>query len=157
MIRIWKGIEKETILDEPDFVTLFVCSDIPLSASKIIPFLEDNPDVKSLYLGAGRKPFYGVASAKDWDTVVLFCKQQNIRIIMEVSPIMLQAFIHLYKSDIVTFIIAYYDIPKNISKLYFKTDDFAITKLFTLKREVDVTSLVKDMYPDDVLIYTEED
>lgn len=156
MIRIWKGLEKETVFDEPDLMTLFVCSDAPFQSDKIIELLSDNSDVKSLYLGAGRTDFYGTVSSKDWDLLVSYCKRNGIRIILEVSPAMLNAFIRLYSADIVTFIVAYYNIPTNVKNLYFKTDDFTVTNLFTLRRGVDVTCLVSNMYPDDVLIYEED-
>ena len=71
------------------------------------------------------------------------------------NPIQLCTSICLYGDDNVTFIGAYYNIPKNSSNFYFKADNFSVTKLFTVSKSVDVTNLVKDMYPDDIVVYEE--
>jgi len=155
MIRLWKGIEKEGIGVESEIMTLFICADVPISFGLIRKTLEDNPDIKGLYFGAGRLEFEGM-NAQDWDRVVIYCDANNISIIIEVNPMLLIPFTHLYNAPIVTFIVAYYNAPKNINKLYFKTDDFAVTTIYTSQKDVDITSVVDNRYPDDVILYEED-
>jgi hypothetical protein len=108
-----------------------------------------------LYFGAGRLEFEGMP-LQDWDRVALYCGARNISIVIEVNPMLLIPFTHLYNASMVTFIVAYYNAPKNMNNLYFKTDDFVVTKIFTPQKNVDITSVENDRYPDDVLIYEED-
>lgn len=156
MIRLWKGIEKEGIGAESEVVTLFICSDVLINFTLIQKFLEADSSIKSLYFGAGRKEFEGMVP-KDWDKLILYCDKHEINIIIEVNPMLLDSFTHLYNHNNVTFIVAYYNAPKNINKLYFKTDDFSVTNIFTPQKSVDITEVRENRYPDDVLLYEEED
>lgn len=155
MIKLWKGIEKEGIGSDSEIMTLFVCSDVKISFDLIQSVLNTNKDIKGIYFGAGRKEFEGMIP-KDWDRLLLYCDKHNISIVIEVNPILLDMFTHLYNYKNVTFIVAYYDAPKNINKLYFKTDDFNVTNIYTPQKSVDITEVVDDRYPDDIIIYEED-
>lgn len=154
MIRVWKGIEKEGIGSDSEIMTLFVCADKPLSFDFIRAVLEYNPEIKGIYFGAGRHEFRGLLP-KDWDKLILYCEKRNMPIVIEVNPMMLEPFIHLYNHKLVTFIVAYYKVPLHINRLYFKTDDYAVTRIFTPGKNVDIKEVENDRYPDDILIYEE--
>ena len=154
MVKLWKGIEKEGIGADSEIMTLFICSDGFISFDFICSILQSHSDIKGLYFGAGRREFVGMTQ-KDWDKLLLYCDKNDISIVIEVSPIMLNSFVHIYNHKNVTFIVAYYNAPKNINKLYFKTDDFLVTKIFTSQKDVDITTVEEDRYPDDELIYEE--
>jgi hypothetical protein len=155
LIKLWKGIEKEGIEKSDEIVTLFICSDIKISFELLLTILQRNTDIKSLYFGAGRREFAGMQT-RDWDNVLLYCIKNDIKIIIEVSPSMLDTFAHLYNYSNVTFIVSYYNAPKNMNNLYFKTDDFITTKIYTSQKEVDITMVQNDRYPDDLVLYEEE-
>lgn len=155
MIKLWKGIEKEGIGAESEITTLFICSDVCISFDLIYTALKHNDDIKGLYFGAGRKEFAGM-SQKHWNRLVSYCSTNNISIAVEVNPVSLRLFAQAYDAPIVTFIVAYYNAPKDINRLYFKTDDFTVTKIFTVQKSVNIVDLVDDRYPDDVVIYEED-
>lgn len=157
MIRIWKGIEYEGIGKESEIPTLFICATEPVSFEFIADLLQKNPEVEGLYFGAGRKEFCGLTSMQDWDRLILLCTKNKYSIVVEVSPIMLETFAMLYDASMVTFVVAYYNAPKSLNKLYFKTDDWNTTKIFTSQKNVDITEVKDDRYPEDVLIYEKED
>lgn len=154
MIRIWKGIEKEGIGADSEVMTLFVCTTTAVPGKLVLGILIDNADIKAIYFGAGRREFYGM-TAKEWDKLILYCEAHDIKITIEVSPMMLETFIHIYNNKQVTFVVSYYNVPKNINRLFFKTDDYAVTRIFTANKEVDITEVVDDRYPNDVVIYEE--
>lgn len=155
MIKLWKGIEKEGIGSEAAIMTLFICSDKPVESSTIFDVLQKYPDIKGLYFGAGRKEFAG-CSVRDWDKIIQYCDKNQLSIVIEVSPLMLDVFVNLYNAPSVTFVVAYYNAPRFINRLYFKTDDFITTKIYTSQAEVDITEVVSNMYPDDIVIYEGE-
>lgn len=155
MIKVWKGIEKEGIGRDSEILTLFICSDQSLSYKFIQSILDNNTDVQGLYFGAGRQTFAGM-DKQDWDKTVLYCMRRRISIIVEVSPTMLEVFSHLYSADIVTFVVSYYNAPKNMKNLYFKTDDFITTRIFTSQKDVDITEVEDNMYSDDIVVYEED-
>lgn len=154
MIRIWKGIEQEALTKDREVTTLFVCSDIPVKGDFITDILKTNPDVKAIYFGAGRKEFI-IPESKDWDKIFMYCIKTDIKIIIEVNPILLSVFAKSFNHPQITLIVAYYNAPTIKSSIYFKTDDFSITKIFVPNKEVDITSVVDDKYPTDVVIYEE--
>lgn len=154
MIKIWKGVEKEYVDKSLEVMTVFVCADIKVSFSLLHKILLDNKDIKSIYFGAGRKKFAGM-SIDDWNELLSYCEHNNISIIIEIPPNELSAYIK-YDYSNVTFIITYYNFPKSITNLYFKTDDFEVTKIFSAKAHIDITEVQNNRYPDDILIYEEE-
>ena len=156
MIRIWKGPEMEGIGNKAGVQTLFICSDSALYFDDICVFIIQNPDIKALYFGAGRKDFAGM-DPKSWHKLISLCVEKSITITIEVSPMMVDLFVRLYNHSIVTFVIAYYNAPKDMSNLYFKTDDYAVTKIYTPEVVVDITSVCEDRYPEDVVLYEDEE
>lgn len=154
MIRIWKGIEKEAVTEDGKVPTLFVCSDVAVRGDLIVTLLITTPDVQAIYFGAGRKEFI-IPTNKEWDKIFLYCVNHNIKIIIEVSPIALSLFAKQFNHEIITLIVAYYNAPENLTNLYFKTDDYNVTKIFSVGKAVDITSLVENRYVDDALIYEE--
>ena len=155
MIKIWKGIEKESISKDGEVMTMFVCSNEPVTSNLVTSMLLANPDIRAVYFGAGRKEFV-IPNAKEWDKILRYCEELDIRIVIEVSPMTLPLFARLFNHSIITLIVAYYDAPKNLNNLYFKTDDFNVTKIFAVEKSVDITGVVEDRYADDVLLYTED-
>ena len=155
MIKLWKGIEKEGIGKDSEIMTLFVCSDCEIPVDLIIETLQANKDIKVIYFGAGRRLFFGIPS-EEWKRLIAHCKAVGISIVMEVNHDRVYAYTYLYNSEIVTFVVAYYNAPKNINRLYFKTDDFETTKIFVSQKDVDITCVSDNMYPDDVILYEED-
>lgn len=155
MLKLWTGIEKEGVSKESEVKTLFVCSDTPISFILIESFLQKDSDIRSVYFGAGRKPFVGVASTDDWIQIINYCKENQLKIIIEVLPGALNRYIFDYNSDIVTFIVAYYRVVPVECKLYFKTDDFYTTTIFSPIKTVDLSTVCEDMYADDTLLFEE--
>ena len=155
MIKIWKGIEKEGIGPQSEIPTLFICSDTIIDVDIIFFLLRKNPEVRGLYFGAGREEFHGI-NPKDWDRLIIHCEKEDISIIVEVNPTMLEVFTHLYNHSRVTFVVSYYNVPKNINRLYFKTDDFITTKIFVSQKNVDITEVADNRYPDDIVLYEKE-
>lgn len=156
MIKLWKGIEKEALLDSDEVMTLFVCSDEPISSEFLFAFLVQNKDIKAIYFGAGRHEFVA-PSTKEWDKIFQYCLKEDIRITIEVSPMMLPIFAKLYNHEQITLIVAYYDAPKSLkSRLYFKTDDYSCTEIYIAGKSVNLDTLVDNRYEDDCLLFEKE-
>lgn len=156
MIRIWRGIEQEGVDAASVVETLFVCSDVFVSFSLLKKVLQDNKDIRAIYFGAGRKAFMGMFRV-DWTELLTYCTLNDITIVIEVEPDALKFSILRYSNPCVTFIVAHYNIPKDLqSKLYFKTDDFITTQIYAVAKTVDITGVVDDRYASDILIYEED-
>ena len=155
MIKMWKGIEKEGVKKEEEKMTLFVCADCEISASLVDYVMEFEHDIERVYFGAGREEFHGI---QNFDTELLpYCAENNISIIIEVSPEKLKNFVSLYDDELVTFIVVLYDVTEPKNELYFKTDNWNTTKIFEARKYVDITCVRENMYPDDVVVFIKED
>lgn len=127
MLRIWKGPEMEG--NDIGVMTLFVCADVPVQKKQIIEQLYFNPDIRRIYFGAGRTPFYGV---DDWKGLYDYLFQKSIDVVVEVDAAHLNEFIKTYDNMITTFIVVNYNTPYTYNNLQFKTDDTKAVKIFTV-------------------------
>lgn len=127
MLRIWKGPEMEG--NDVGIPTMFICSDKPVERKRVIECLYKNPDVRRLYFGAGRTPFYGM---DDWKGLYDYAFQHSIDIVVEVDAAHLKEFIRQYDNMITTFVVVNYEMPFTYNNLQFKTDDTEVVKIFTV-------------------------
>ena len=154
MVKLWTGIERENIDEASKLPTLFVCSDNILTAEFIINYLK-TLEVKAIYFGAGRLPFFGFIE-RDWNKILEYCTETDVKILIEVEPDKFHTIISKYNNPIVHFIVAYYNVPKGINDIYFKTDDLEVVRLFTCSTKVDISSVRDNRYTEDILIYEED-
>lgn len=161
MIKIWKGIEHEAVRLQDTEMTIFVCSDCTLPSGLIIRMLEEQVDANRVYFGAGRRQFYGM-SEDDWAAFMNYCELHETKVVIEICPDD-EKFAHDLvrplsenQTDLITFIFASYSFPDlRKAGLYFKTDDYSITRIFGPLRSVDISSVKDNRYADDVVIYEE--
>lgn len=153
MIRLWKGLEMEGPVI--GIRTLFVCSDCELKSNKIIQILEANPDIKRIYFGAGRLPFYGV---DNWQQLCNQLLMSGInKITIEVNASQLLEFIDKYDAINVSFVCTWYDFPQFDGQIHFKLDDTQTVGIFSLNTVTALDTLGKNnLFATDKLLYEEE-
>ena len=127
MLRIWKGPEMEG--NDVGIMTMFICADEVVDTKRLIACLSNNPDVRRVYFGAGRKPFMGVT---DWKSLYDYLWRYSINIFIEARDAELKKFIVEYDTMLTTFIVVNYDMPYTYNNLQFKTDDTKAVKIFTV-------------------------
>jgi len=152
MIRLWKGIEKEGIGTESEILTLFVCANKEVKSDLLISTLECNLDIKAIYFGAGRVRFNGV---DNWRRIINYCAANKIKVIMEVPYSWLGGKFIADCDGVDLFIVAMYDCEPHNKTVYFKTDDYKVTRIYTLQKEVDITTVIDNKYRDDVELFKE--
>lgn len=152
MIRVWKGPEMEG--NDIGIPTLFVCSDRPVRKKMVIASIINNPEIRRVYFGAGRKSFKGV---DDWKGLYDYLFQQSIDVIIEVSDAQLKEFIELYDSLITKFIVVNYEMPFTYNNLQFKTDDKECVKIFTVSSRTMLDTLKdNNLFMCDKLLFEED-
>lgn len=152
MLRIWKGPEMEG--NDIGIMTMFVCSDKEVEASLLIRYLQNNPDVRRIYFGAGRHAFEDVAN---WRDLYDYAFARSVDIIIEATLSELPELIKEYDSLITTFIVVQYDAPFTYNNLQFKTDDTEVVKIFTVSSRTRLDTLKdNNLFTCDIMLLEEE-
>ena len=153
MIKLWKGPEMEGT--KVGIMTLFVCSNEPVPIKLIVSQIQQNPDIRRVYFGAGKYIFYGV---DDFRGLYDFLFRQSIELVIETAPTQLDGFIRLYDTLITTFIIVRYNMPYTFNNLQFKTDDNKVVKLYNAVSQTSLETLKENnLFTCDVMLYEKED
>lgn len=152
MIKLWKGPEMEGT--RVGIMTLFVCADKEVPIKLIIAQLQQNPDIRRVYFGAGRHEFVGV---DDFKGLYDFLFRQSIEIVIETSPLSLYHFIECYDTLITTFIVTRYNMPYTFNNLQFKTDDLKVVKIYNATSQTSLETLKdNNLFNCDIMLYEED-
>lgn len=154
MIRIWKGLEMEG--PSIGIATMFVCSDVQVDPSLIYQLLRDNPEIRRIYFGAGRKSFVGT---EDWAGLYhsLVALHGITNVTIEAHETELLDFISKYDAPLVSFVRTWYDFPSVYGQVYFKTDDTKKVTIHTGTTSTWLDTLGNDnLFASDVLLYEED-
>lgn len=153
MIKLWKGPEMEGT--KVGIMTLFVYSDEVIPIKLIISNIQQHPDIRRVYFGAGKNSFYGV---DDFRGLYDFLFRQSIEMVIETSPTQLNEFIRLYDTLITTFIIVRYNMAYTFNNLQFKTDDNKVVKLYNAVSQTSLETLKENnLFTCDVMLYEKEE
>lgn len=154
MIKIWKGLEMEgpAIGD----CTMFICSDEVVDGSLVSTLLKENPEVKRLYFGAGKKSFVGVSKwCSFYDYVITQFSVNDI--IIETRPDELLEFIDKYDAPLVNFVNTRYNFPEMEGRIYFKTDNNSSVTVYSGITCTSLNTLGSDnLFAGDILLYEKE-
>ena len=152
MLKIWKGPEMEGA--KVGIPTLFVCSDKELQSRLVLQYVRSNVEVRRIYFGAGRTPFYGVSS---WREIYDYAFTHSIELVVETRFDQLREFVAAYDSLITTFIIVDYGTPFIYNNLQFKTDDMKVVKLYNATSQTSLDTLKKNnLFTCDVMLLEED-
>lgn len=152
MVRIWKGPEMEGT--KVGIMTLFVCADKVVETKVIIQKLAENPDIRRVYLGAGKHSFEGVTW---WQALYDYCFPRSIEIVMEVGWQQLREMITKYDNLITTFIVVNYDMPFTYNNLQFKTDNNKMVTIFNASSQTSLETLKSNnLFTCDTMLFEEE-
>lgn len=152
MIRIWKGPEMEGT--KVGIMTMFVCADKEVDTKQIISLLQQNPDVRRVYFGAGKYSFEGITS---WRDLYDYLFARSIEIVMEVSAQQLDVMIEKYDNLITTFIVVRYDMPFTYNNLQFKTDNNKMVTIYNASSQTSLDTLKENnLFTCDVMLYEED-
>jgi len=152
MIRLWKGPEMEGT--KVGIMTLFVCADVEVPIKKIIQQLENNPDIRRVYLAAGKHSFEGV---DDFRGLYDYLFRRSIEIVIEVSPERLDEFIDKYDTIITTFIVSRYDMPYTYNNVQYKTDNNRVVTIYNASSQTSLNTLKdNNLFTCDVMLLEED-
>lgn len=155
MLKIWKGQELEGFEQQVD--TLFICSNSYLDFNFIKKFIKDN-SVNRVYLGAGRQRFKGFGNYKSDKKFVDFCKQNNIKLIIETEPNYLVDLLYFlnYAEIILTIRLNSFKI-NNIYDIKLKLDDYSTARIFNNNSfiDTDLSQVSDNRYSSDIILYEE--
>ena len=152
MLKIWKGPEMEGT--KVGIMTLFVCSDTVTPVKKIISQIQQNPDIRRVYFGAGRYSFEGV---DDFKGLYDFLFRQSIEIIIETSPVQLNEFVAKYDTFITNFIVSRYDMPYTFNNLQYKTDNNKVVTIYNATSQTSLETLKENnLFTCDTMLIEED-
>jgi hypothetical protein len=156
MMKIWKGKELEGV--DKGVQTMFV-SGSTLFGNMLLSFLPNHTDCKRLYLGGGR---VDVEECFHVDELMAYCDKHKIDVIMETS---FMGFVkHTDRELLAKVDKTIVRIDQKLFDMLSSTDQLKIDSgknVYTVELEkmihTDLSTLNKDMFASDVLVYDESE